>query len=227
MTTSENMKLFQQALWEATGNVYDRELAECTEDAKCSRRHYAKMRRILGVAVLPATTRTTRIKRRVIAALVAAVLLLTGCTVYAYREKIRTLMETIFDNHVEVKYNEGEELPTEATISEYYTLGYVPEGYELTKTYQRPIYVKYEWTNSEDIYITFEQCHVDSGLFVMDNEIEGWDVVQIGECKVHHRISDAYYYLWNDGVYAYRLTTSELWEEQVLRDMIENLRIKE
>ena len=36
MTTSENMKLFQQALWEATGNVYDRELAECTEDAKCS-----------------------------------------------------------------------------------------------------------------------------------------------------------------------------------------------
>ena len=227
MTTSENMKLFQQALWEATGNVYDRELAECTEDAKCSRRHYAKMRKIIGVTVLPATTRATRIKRRVIAALVAAVLLLTGCTVYAYREEIRTLMETIFDNHVEVKYNEGEELPTEATISEYYTLGYVPEGYELTKTFERPSQTRYRWSGQDGAYIMLEQCHVNSGLFVMDNKLEDWEVVQIGNHKVHHRVSDAYYYLWNDGVYAYRLTTSAQWEEQGLRDMIENLRIKE
>ncbi len=227
MTKSENMKLFQQALWEATGNVYDRELAECTEDAKCSRRHYAKMRRILGVAVLPATTRAIRIKRRVIAALVAAVLLLTGCTVYAYREKIRTLMETIFDNHVEVKYNEGEELPTEATISEYYTLGYVPEGYELTKTFELPVQAQYMWSGQDGAYILFEQCHVDSGLFGFDNEIDGWIIVQIGNHNVHHCVSNAYYYLWNDGVYAYRLTASELWGEQVLSDMIENLRIKE
>ena len=219
MTTSENMKLFQQALWEATGNVYDRELAECTEDAQCSRRHYAKMRRILGVAVLPATTRTIRIKRRVIAALVAAVLLLTGCTVYAYREEIREFIETT--------YHDGEEDPVEATISEYYTLGYVPEGYELTKVLEQPSQTKYDWTNSNGTYITLEQCHVDSGLFGLDNTLGDWDVVQIGNHKVHHRVSDAYYYLWNDGVYAYRLTTSELWEEQVLRDMIENLRIKE
>lgn len=227
MTKSENMKLFQQALWEATGNVYDRELAECTEDAKCSRRHYARMRRILGVAVLPATSRKMKIKRRVIAALVAAVLLLTGCTVYAYREEIRAFIETIFDDHIEVKYNNGEDTTSLDAISEYYTLGYVPEGYELTKTYQRPIYVKYEWTNSDGAYITLEQCHVDSGLFVMDNTLGDWEIVQIGNYNVYHRVSDAYYYLWNDGVYAYRLTVSELWEEQALRDMIENLCIKE
>ena len=227
MTTSENMKLFQQALWEATGNVYDRELAECTEDAQCSRRHYAKMRRILGVAVLPATTRTIRIKRRVIAALVAAVLLLTGCTVYAYREEIREFIETVFEDYVRVTYHDGEEDPVEATISEYYTLGYVPEGYELTKVLEQPSQTKYDWTNSNGTYITLEQCHVDSGLFVMDNTLGDWETVQIGNYNVYHRVSDAYYYLWNDGVYAYRLTVSELWEEQALRDMIENLRIKE
>ena len=227
MTTSENMKLFQQALWEATGNVYDRELAECTEDAQCSRRHYAKMRRILGVAVLPATTRTIRIKRRVIAALVAAVLLLTGCTVYAYREEIREFIETVFEDYVRVTYHDGEEDPVEATISEYYTLGYVPEGYELTKTLEQPLQAKYRWANSKGDYIILEQCHVDSGLFGLDNGVEDWSIVQIGNHNIHHRVSDAYYYLWNDGVYAYRLTASELWEEQTLRDMIENLRIKE
>lgn len=227
MTTSENMKLFQQALWEATGNVYDRELAECTEDAKCSRRHYAKMRKILGVAVLPATTRAIKIKKRVIAALVAAVLLLTGCTVYAYREKIREFIETVFEDYVRVTYHNGEEDPVEATVSEYYTLGYVPEGYELTQNYERPVKIIRKWSNSEGQYIIFEQCHVDSGLFGFDNELEGWEVMQIGNHNVHHCVSNAYYYFWNDGVYAYRLKTSELWGEQVLRDMIENLRIKE
>lgn len=227
MTTSENMKLFQQALWEATGNVYDRELAECTEDAKCSRRHYAKMRKILGVAVLPATTRAIKIKKRVIVALVAAVLLLTGCTVYAYREKIREFIETVFEDYVRVTYHNGEEDPVEATISEYYTLGYVPEGYELTKTFELPVQAQYMWSGQDGAYILLEQCHVDSGLFVMDNEIEGWEVMQIGNHNVHHCVSNAYYYLWNDGVYAYRLTASESWGEQVLSDMIENLRIKE
>ena len=227
MTESSNMQLFQKAIWEATCNVYERELAACEPDVKCSRRHYARMRKILGVAVLPATTRAAKIKRCVIAALVAAVLLLTGCTVYAYREEIRTLMETIFDDHVEAKYNEGEELPTEATIVEYYTLGYVPEGYELTKMFERPSQTKYRWSGQDGAYILLEQCHVDSGLFGMDNEIQGWEVMQIGNHNVHHRASDAYYYLWNDGVYAYRLTTSELWNEQVLGTMIDNLRIKE
>ena len=227
MTTSENMKLFQQALWEATGNVYDRELAECTEDAKCSRRHYAKMRRILGVAVLPATTRTIRIKRRVIAALVAAVLLLTGCTVYAYREEIREFIETVFEDYVRVTYHDGEEDPVEATISEYYTLGYVPEGYELAKVFERNSQTKYDWTNSLGEYITLEQCHVDSGLFGLDNIQGDWDVVQIGEYRVHHRVAEAYYYLWNDGLHAYRLTTSILWEEQELSEIIENLCVKE
>ena len=180
-----------------------------------------------GGGVGPATTRSIRIKRRVIAALVAAVLLLTGCTVYAYREEIREFIETVFEDYVRVTYHDGEEDPVEATISEYYTLGYVPEGYELVSEVKKPSKAKYKWTNSDGAYITLEQCHVDSGLFGLDNEGEGWEVTQIGNHSVYHRVSDAYYYLWNDGVYAYRLTTSELRDEQMLRDMIDNLCIKE
>ena len=223
---SGEMLLFQKALWEASANVYERELAECEQDAKCSRRHYAKMRKIIGVAALPATSRKMQIKRRIIAALIAAVLLLTGCTTYAYREEIRAIIETIFDNHVEVKYNDKEQSTSADTIDKYYILGYVPEGYELTKTYERSSKTRYEWGNPNGAYIVLEQCHVDSALFVMDNEVEDWKVVQIGNHKIHHRVSDVYYYLWNDGVYAYRLTTSVLWEEQKLLRIIDNLQIK-
>ena len=223
---SGEMLLLQKALWEASANVYERELAECEQDAKCSRRHYAKMRKIIGVAVLPATSRKMQIKRRIIAALIAAVLLLTGCTTYAYREEIRTIIETIFDNHVEVKYNDKEQSTSADTIDKYYILGYVPDGYELTKTYEQPSQTKYKWSNSDGEYIILEQCHVDSALFGMDNEAEDWKVVQIGNHKMQHSVSDVYYYLWNDGVYAYRLTTSVLWEEQELLRIIDNLQEK-
>ena len=223
---SGEMLLFQKALWEASANVYERELAECEQDAKCSRQHYAKMKKILGVAILPATSRKMKIKRRIVAALIAAVLLLTGCTTYAYREEIREFIETVFEDYIRVTYHDGEDTTSLDTISQYYTLGYVPEGYELTKTYERPMQSKYDWTNSEGAYITLEQCHVDSALFVIDNEVEDWEVVQIGNHKIHHRVSDVYYYLWNDGVYVYRLTTSVLWEEQELSRIIENLQVK-
>lgn len=223
---SGEMLLLQKALWEASANVYERELAECEQDAKCSRQHYAKMKKILGVAILPATSRKMQIKRRIIAALIAAVLLLTGCTTYAYREEIRAIIETIFDNHVEIKYNDKEQSTSADTIDKYYILGYVPDGYELTKTYEQPSQTKYKWSNSNGEYIILEQCHVDSALFVMDNEVEDWKVVQIGNHKMQHRVSDVYYYLWNDGVYAYRLTTSVLWEEQELLRIIDNLQEK-
>lgn len=223
---SDEMRLFQQALWEATANVYERELAEWPEDAKCSRRHYAQMRKILGVTILPATSRKMQIKRRIVAALVAAVLLLTGCTTYAYREEIREFIETVFEDYIRVTYHDGEDTTSLDTISQYYTLGYVPDGYELTKTYEQPSQTKYKWSNSDGEYIILEQCHVDSALFVMDNEVEDWKVVQIGNHKMQHRVSNVYYYLWNDGVYAYRLTTSVLWEEQELLRIIDNLQEK-
>ena len=224
---SDEMRLFQQALWEATANVYERELAEWPEDVKCSRRHYAKMRKILGVTILPATSRKMKIKRRVVAALIAAVLLLTGCTTYAYREEIREFIETIFDDYVRVSYRDTEEPINTTAITEYYTLGYVPEGYELTKTYEKPMQSKYDWTNCDSAYITLEQCRVDSALFGMDSEVENWDVVQIGNRKVYFRAPNVYCYMWNDGVYAYLITTSQEWNEQEISRMIESLKVKE
>ena len=224
---SSEMILFKKALWEASCNVYERELAACTEDAKCSRRHYAKMRKILGVAVLPATNRPMMIRRRVVAALIAAVLLLTGCTAYAYREEIREFIETVFEDYIRVSYRDTQEPTDSKVIEEYYTLGYVPEGYELTKTFERPTQTRYKWNNPEGAYIMFEQCHVDGSLLGMDNKAERWESVQIGNHKMHHRVSDVYYYLWNDGVYAYKLTTSLQWDEEELIHMFENLQIKE
>ena len=207
--------------------MYDRELAAYTEDAKCSRRHYAKMRKILGVAVLPATNRKMMIRRRVVAALIAAVLLLTGCTAYAYRAEIREFIETVFEDYIRVTYHDGQDTTSLDTISVYYTLGYVPEGYELVNETEKSSKIKYKWADSNGNYILFEQCHVDSTLFGMDNKTEDWEVVQIGSQDMYHRFLGAHCYLWNDGIYAYQITSSVQWDEQELSLMIENIQVKE
>lgn len=223
---SGEMLLFQKALWEASANVYERELSECEQDVKCSRRHYAKMRKIIGVAMLPATTHAAKIKRRIVAALIAAALLLTGCATYAYREEIKELIEIIFEDHVEVKYKNDDDPATEATISVYYTLGYVPEGYELLTSFETSSKVKRDWGDSAGYYIVFEQYHVDSTLFAIDDEVEGWEIVNIGNQEVKTWFAGVYFYMWNDGEYIYRLVTSIQWEEKEMLRMIENLQIK-
>ena len=223
---SDEMLLFKKALWEASANVYERELAECPENVKCSRRHYAKMRKILGVAILPATSRKIKIKRRIVAALVAAVLLLTGCTTYAYREEIREFIETVFDDYIRVTYHDGEDPAAMATIEEYYILGYVPEGYELVDELERPTQTKYKWANAEGDYIILHQCNVDSMMFIMDTETEKMELIKIGEHSIYYRYTNINYYVWNDGKYAYQLTVSDQLLEQELISIIEGLKIK-
>jgi hypothetical protein len=221
------MKLFQQALWEATYNVYERELTLCDASAKCSRRHYVKMKKILGVAVLPATNPGAKIKRRIVAALIAAALLLTGCAAYAYREEIKEFIETIFDDHIEVKYDDNEDPTTSATITEYYTLGYVPEGYDFIKIIEQPTQIKSKWVNAEGKYILLVQCTVESALFIMDTETEDWNLIQLGDHEIYYRSTGVNYYIWNDGKYAYQLILSASFHEQELISMIENIRMQE
>lgn len=218
-------QLFRQALWEATCNVYEREMAENVQNAKCSRRHYANMRKILDVAVLPAANRKAQIRRRVIAALIAAVLLLTGCATYAYREEIKAFIETMFDDHVEVKYDDAEAPAASTTITEYYTLGYVPEGYELVSEIRRPITSKYIWENSEDEYMVFKQYTISHGLYVMDDDIKNSELITIGRYEIYYRLANANYYIWNDGIYVYQLILSEQLSEQELLTMIEELAV--
>ena len=225
--SSRNMELFRQALIEATCNVYDRELALCEQNVRCSRRHYAQMRKILNVTILPATNRKMKIKRRVLVALIAAALLLTGCTAYAYREEIKAFIETIFDDHVEVKYNDGEEPAGSAVITEYFTLGYVPDGYALVNEIQTPTLCTCKWETSCGKYMIFKQSTVSATLFVMDDETKDWTLLSIGQHEIYYRFTGRYHYIWNDGKYAYQLTVSTELPDQELISMIEGLKTQE
>ena len=95
MKNCSNQILFRRAVWEGICQRYDEELAMSEESAACSETHRLKMFRILRLHGEKANGMVLR-KRALIAILIAAALLLAGCTVYAFREVLFSFVEDGF-----------------------------------------------------------------------------------------------------------------------------------
>jgi alkylhydroperoxidase/carboxymuconolactone decarboxylase family protein YurZ len=99
-----NLELFKQALDEAVSNQFDKLAAQCDEEIICSEKHKLAMRAIVYGKTETAQTLSPKMKR-LIAILVAAALLLTGCAII-FRNEIREVFEEFF---VKLTYS-GEKL---------------------------------------------------------------------------------------------------------------------
>ena len=162
-------------------------------------------------------------RRWLITLLVAAALLLSACTVYAYRGEIRGFVEKIYDEYVHVTYRDSDEAGREGEIEEFYTLGYVPEGYELVEQVSRTFLNKYKWETSDGEFLVFEQYDLSGASFLMD--VEGGDtnmLINIGH-EVYCWVEDTAVYVWNDGQYAYRINSSHLIPYDELNKLINGL----
>lgn len=215
--------LFRQALKEAFIRKFDRELENCPFSADCSEEHVSKMEAI----VENSARAEDRKKRRkwIVALLVAAALLLTACTVYAYRGEIREFVEKVYEEHIKVTYYDADQHLQTGNITEFYTLGYVPEGYVLESEYYLAGTSKVKWVNEQDQYIVLEQHILDGSNFSMDSEYGQTSVVMCGEIEVYCLIAKRACYTWNNGTYVYRIYSSVKLSDDELAHMISELKI--
>ena len=213
--------LFRQALTEAFVRKYERELNECQETAVCSEAHTRRMNEIISQSAQRECRRDRR--KWIVALLVAAALLLTACSVYAYHDKIRSFIEKVYDDYIKVTYNSGEEIPNAGKLADKYSLSYVPEGYVLTKELYLPSVNKYEWSNAEGQYIIFEHCAIDNTDFMVDTEIEKTTVISYDNYDVYYQASDIHTYIWNDGTYSFKIKSSVFIVEDMLICIIEGV----
>lgn len=216
-------ELFGRALNEALSRKYERELAECQETAQCSEAHIQRMNEIIGQSA-----RAERRKGRrkwIVALLVAAALLLTACTVYAYHEELRTFIERVHDSHIQVTYDHETDAPSADMLAENYMLSYVPDGYVLTGELYLSTLSRCAWENSEGEYIKFEQCVLDSTNFALDVMLGETTVISCENFDVYCRSSDTYTYIWNDGIYSFKIKSSVPLTEDVLICIIEGAQI--
>ena len=217
--------LFRQALTEAFVRKYERELNECQETAVCSEAHTRRMNEIISQSAQRERRRDRR--KWIVALLVAAALLLTACSVYAYQDEIRSFIEKVYEDYIKVTYDDESENQEMKIISEYYTLGYVPDGYTLTKEIRLQSSMKCIWKNAEDQYLIFEQRVIDGTDYGLDGEVGETNVIVCGEYSVYCRSGNVYTYIWNDGNYSFMITTPDALSDDMLIRLVESIEIAE
>lgn len=195
-----NLELFREALFEAMSSKTNE--ADLAEKIEPSDRHKAAMQAILdGTYERKSVWKLT--KAKIAAIIVAAALLLAGC---AYRNEIRDIIEEIYDKYIHITYSD--EGANGKTIEEVYELTYVPEGYVLKKATEDLVHIRYEYHNGNNSFICFKQGVLEGYSHAFDNEGGSSEIITIENINVYHYSSASlHYYLWNDGKYAYELSS--------------------
>ena len=221
-----NLELFKQALNEAWDEKIREEVEACTEEIHTSERHKAAMAAILDGNHEKEEKRSAwKLTRAKIAAiLVAAALLLASCAVI-YRNEIRDFVEEIFEDFSKVTYSEND-AEDGKTIEEVYELTYVPEGYVLEESNVTKLLVRYKYVNGNDTLV-FEQRALDYTSFIFDIE-NGYNLLlSYDNIKVYCKTTDnAYYYLWNTGIYSVKIRSSSQIQNEELRLILDGIKVK-
>ncbi len=217
---TENTKWFGELCNEVLIEYHENALASCKENAKCSRLHKSKMCEIVGKPFFI----TSAISKRLIAALIAAVmLLLAGCATYICREKIFNFIAEFYTSYVYL-WDEGETANDKVdNIAEVYTLGYVPEGFELVIENLDPKYACYRWKNDVNQTIVFQQSKKLESFW--DGENRNNDKLQINGIDVYYsHMQNWETYVWSDGIYYLRIETNYPIMESELKILIESVK---
>ena len=216
-----NEALFKQAINEALTNKFQRMADACDEEIVCSRRHRKAMR-----AIVSGKTPRKPLSTKMIAILVAvAVLLLAGCAII-YRDEIREFITSIREIFIELRFEEGKQESRD--IEEIYELTYIPDGYSLKSQRINRMEVTYVFINSNDQSIKLTQRSLDASSFHIDSEHSDNTVLDIGNYIIYTRkTGDTFYYLWNDGEYAFKFISTEDLSNDELLSIINGLKIKQ
>ena len=220
-------QLFKRAILEALSQKYEQELAGCREDAKCSREHYLRVSEITGSPLVQVMGKRRSIRRTFVAILIAAALLLAGCTAYVYRNAIKDFFEEVYDTHIKVSYS-GEQIDYELYIKEFYSLSYVPEGFQLVSEIKNSLYVKYLWKTTTGNTLVFEQKLIKETDFFMDSDVENMLCIEYNGISVYCRSSNnVWLYVWKDGKYGMSIYSEHKFSDEVLEKIIDGIVILE
>ncbi len=220
---SREKDLFRQALCEGLARKYQAELAECPDGVSCSEALTHRMKGIMEAHAV--SERKRKLRGRLTALLVAAALLvLSACTVYAYRGMIQKLLVEECGWSLRLFYPESRPF-TDVGMAEYYTLGYVPQGYELVKSHQETVVNSMLWKNEEGSVLIWEQMYCYGAMYTLDAEKGESRILKSenGEREIYCRTSEAHTYIWNDGTYSFSLTASEPLSDAELNRILDGI----
>lgn len=210
-------RLFGKLLAKAVVQDVDKELRAADEKVTVSREHKRRMRYIARHGRLP----RRGMDKRVLALIIAAVLLLVGCAILA-REQIAGFFVTMLKDRNLYTTADTEGYPE--TIEKKMVPHTLPEGYTLVETDEDDRYVSFVWENSEGNRIYFDQIVRKGFRMGVDNEHGEWTTREICGKNILYYDHDAgeIQFMWMDEYVYYFSTTCKL-SEQEIEHLIESL----
>lgn len=224
---AEERALFKKALIQAFSQKFEDELTQCQETALCSDEHKEAMEKILSQSKSKPEGKASSKKRIIIGLLLAAALLLIGCTAYILRDEIGDFMEEIFQKHIRLTYNGEEESHVLEKITTDYELSYMPDGYTLSQESYSPSGNYLIWENTESDIIIFEQYPLDGANFMLDAEIGTTNIIEHETFDIYCRENTDFSYIWSDGNYSYKIISNVPLPESTILRIIDGMRVKE
>ena len=164
--------------------------------------------------------------RKQVAAILIAIGIFCGLSigVYAAREPIVEFFLNVKEKFSEVFFNQEDIEKAPKTIETVYTLGYVPEGYELS---DRKIYnknVKTIWKTSLGTEIIFDPSCINNSEKTIDNENSLSEIFYIENTKIlKSEKLDQKIFLWNNNQYIYILTIPKTISDEECNRIISSL----
>lgn len=216
----ENARLFADALIEAFDRKFNDALLSSADTSVPNNSIISferEYRRLLS---------SKRRRRVMLIAAVLAVLMLCGCTVYVYRERIAEfLIEHTPVSTVVISEAKNVVLPE---VVPCYGLSYVPEGYKLVERKPHYVNARTEWQNEEGNTIEFKQFLANSPVFYNNKGDAVREIEHNGRTILCISANYNYYsYLWENGSYFLSIASSiPLPEDELLR-MIDSIVITE
>lgn len=221
---SVDRELFDKALTEVICKKFDEAMKLCDEDASYTKKHKRKMDRIFGFDIENPRRRVLT-RNKLIAlwvSIISAIVIFTAC---AFGNKIASFIEFVYETYIKVENDNSNEISAQ-TINEVYTLGYVPERFELVSKNIKSTIVSSLWSNSNGAYLNVYQI-LSNNKFYSEIRNEYRSILTYNEIEIYYRTSkDVYNYVWRREDYAFKLVSSEELELDELRKIIDGMKIE-
>ena len=165
------------------------------------------------------------VSRRV-AGIAAAMLIAFGCsmTVKAVREPVVEFFANIYEKFVEVFFGEDDIAKAPDTIETVYTLGFIPDEYEVDRFIIDDSATSMLWRNAQGDMIVLSQGVLE-GSFTVDVEKSDFDIIDWNGIRIAY--TEKYgikSFFWNSEEYEFSLTISSNISEEEALALIESLK---
>lgn len=203
---------------------YERLDIDSTEKIHCSEEYTRNMEKLIRAQKRPLWNYTNTVGKKV--AVIALVILLAfgaSMSVSAVRKPVVEFIVNVCERFVEIFFGEDDMMAAPCGMDTIYTLGNLPEGYELVEEYFSKSAIKFVWKDSDGHVIKFSQSVFDSRA-TFDYEDSGYLLMYVSDIKVAYIDKfGAKRLYWNSDDYAFLLRVPNNFSLEECAELIKSL----